>query len=406
MKNKKRLIFTTSLYLLIVLTVTTTFAWFFINREIEIDYTSEIICQAGTSLEISMLNGIDEETQEEDWSQYSSYIKYTGVNAKIEDISGDGKNLYRPTAITNDPETGELIPEGLAPAVKTDEDGYGEFLEVEVKLRTTSTMNVYLSGASEILPINTSDTDKNVFGDFPKDYIAGAIRVAILEKDENGNEELKMIWAPNPYIHLKKEGNSYSCKDGGEIETYYYYKIDSNTGKMVKYQVTSDEYASKLFVLGNTETTELMTGKSPVITNLSPSLDSIYEQRIVIRVWFEGTDREANQALSGGKVRMNLKFIGMQEKLDASDTNVALVESVSFTEVDGKVTEVVNMTSDMYYSFDGYTWEQYDESKQDSIISNINGRTENLIMYIKYPENEVSYEYMIRHEFIKEVTNE
>ena len=400
MKNKKKLIGLITFYLIIIFTVTTTFAWFFINKEIEVDYGSEIVCEAGTSLEISMLEGINQETSEEQWSDYSGYVKYDGVIPKIEDITGNGKELYRPTAIETNPETGELYPVGLTAANKIDSQGYGDFIELELKLRTTSTMNVYLSGESLVNPITTSDTDRNVFGKFSKDYIAGAIRVAILEKDDDGNEELKMIWAPNPKIELiKNSNNTYDLDPDGDIETYYYYKFDSVSGKVIKYQVGSEEYASKLFVLGSTNTTESMVNNSPVLAELTPSLDEIVEKRMVVRIWFEGTDREADQALGGGQVKMNLKFIGMLEKENHSEDVITMMDSISFTNEDGIVTEITNVTDDVYYSIDGYTWLQCNESGVSSLIEKINVRTSELKVYLKYLESPTCYEYTLTHIF-------
>ena len=61
-KNKLTLYLLTSVIVLILIGTTTTFAWFFINKQVEVDYGSEITCQAGTSLEVSMLEKIDPET--------------------------------------------------------------------------------------------------------------------------------------------------------------------------------------------------------------------------------------------------------------------------------------------------------------------------------------------------------
>ena len=387
-------------YLLILLIVSTSFAWFFINKELEVDYENEIICEAGTSLEISMLKNVDSETLNEEWTDYSGYVKYTGVSAKIEDISGNGKELYRPTAIETDPDTGELYPTGLTTAGKIDNNGYGDFIELNLKFRSTSNMNVYLSGDSIINPITTSDTDRNIFGKFSKDFIAGAIRVAILEVDDNGNEELKMIWAPNPNIQLiRKTDGTYDLKENGTIETYYYYKKNELSGEIEKYKVESDDFANKLFVLGSTNTTDSMVNKSPLLTTLTPSLDEVIEKRIVVRVWYEGTDREANQALSGGQVKMNLKFIGMLEKESQSEDVIETMNSIAFAYNDKTVTDIENISNKVYYSTNGYSWYACTESAVNTLINTINNRTEKLNVYFKYLETEVSYEYMVKHTF-------
>lgn len=400
MKNRKKLIGLITFYLLIIFTVTTTFAWFFINKEIEVEYGSEIICEAGTSLELSLYEGIDEETSEELWTDYSGYVKYDGIAAKIQDITGNGKNLYRPTGIETNPDTGELYPGGLTVASKTDTTGYGDYIELEVKMRSTSNMNVYLSGDSIVEPIHEFDTDKNIFGNFSKDFIVGAIRVAVLEKAEDGSEELKMLWAPMPKIELiKNPDHTYRLEQDGDIETYYYYKFDEASGKPIKHEVTSEEYASKLFVIGSTNTTESMVNNSPVLTTLSPSIDEVVEKRMVIRVWFEGTDREADQALGGGQVSMNLKFVGMLEKDAQSEDVTQMMDSISFTEEENNITKIENITEDVYYSIDGYTWLKCSESGVNNLISAINNRTKDLKVYLKYLESATCYEYMVTHTF-------
>ena len=94
MKRKKMgFIILTSIYLLILLIISTSFAWFFINKEVEVDYGTEITCEAGSSLEISMLEDVSD-NGEESWSEFSGYVKYNGPSAKIEDITGDGKTLF------------------------------------------------------------------------------------------------------------------------------------------------------------------------------------------------------------------------------------------------------------------------------------------------------------------------
>lgn len=387
-------------YLLILLCTSVTFAWFFINKEIEVDYGSEITCEAGTSLEISMLQGIDEETNEEIWSDYTGYIKRKGVSAKIQDITGDGKTLYRPGSLETDPDTGELYPARFEQAVDIDSQGYGDFIELNLKLRSTSTMNVYLSGDSVVEPISTKDTDPNIFGAFSKDYIVGAIRIAFLEKDAEGNEELKMIWAPQPRIQLTKSGDKYSLNPSGSIETYYYYKLNQTSGLIEKYQVTKEEFQNKVFVLGSTETNETMANKSGIITTLQSSLDEIVEKQIVVRIWYEGTDREADQALGGGHVNVNLKFNGLQEKENLPNDIVELMKSIKFKTSGISVTGVEEVTEEIQYSINNcYSWHYCTEDNVNNLISSINGRKKPLNVYFRYPESTSNYDYIVSHHF-------
>lgn len=390
-------------YLLILLCTSVTFAWFFINKEIEVDYGSEITCEAGTSLEISMLEGIDNVTQEEIWSDYTGYIRRKGVTAKIQDITGDGKTLYRPGALETNPDTGELYPSRFEQAVTIDELGYGDFIELNLKLRSTSSMNVYLSGESFVEPVSTKDTDPNIFGSFSKDYIAGAVRVAILEVDENGKEELKMIWAPMPQIELIKTKNKYTLSHDGSIETYYYYKYNDETKTVEKYKVKREEFESKLFVLGSTNSDKTMAGKSPVLTHIESNLEEVIEKRLVVRLWYEGTDREADQALGGGHVNLNLKFNGLQEKESITKENQDLMNSLSFKTTSSSVNginNIENIDTTIYYSVnDCYKWYPCTKEGIEALCGEINGRKKDLNVYLKYPESPTSYDYIVSYTF-------
>ena len=402
MSKNKKIFPIVSLFILFLLTIGTTFAWFFINKELEIDYVSEIVCEAGTSLEISMLNGIDEQSQEEIWTPYGSSIRCEGVIPKIEDVSGNGESLYAPTSLINDPETGELMPEGLVPASKMNSEGYGHYVEIEVKLRTTSTMNVFISGSSSIEPIEYQDTNRNVYGKFSRDYISGAARVAILEKDDQGNEDLKMLWAPNPQVQLTKTIDYrgklvYDLKPASDVyETYSYYKYNETTKKIEKYFVTSDEYANKEFTLGSTGTDETFIDNSPLITSLTPSLDEVVEKRLVIRMWYEGTDREADQALSGGQVKMNLKFIGMQEKEATPNDRISMVDGIKVTRtITNNIAkyEVNNVDDNVYFSINGYRWHKVNSDKLTALGEAIYNQSGNKKIYFKYVEDAIYYEY-------------
>ena len=396
MKQKKITYLLISVVMLFMLTITVTFAWFFVNQQVEVDYGSEVICQAGTSLELSMFEGYDEETNEEMWSPYSGYVKYSDTSAKIEDISGNGKDLYVPTSLSTDPETGELKPEGLKEAEKTDAEGYGHYLEMKVKFKSLSSMNIYLSGDSLVSPINTSDTDRNVFGNFSKHYISGAVRVAILSVDENDNEEVKMIWAPNPNIELtyNSKTGKYNLNTKGEIEKYSYYMKNPSTGLVERYYVTAEDYVNKKFVIGSTKTDETFVNNSPLLGKLAPVIgEGFAEEKMIIRVWFEGTDREANQALGGGQVKVNLKFIGMNEKTEPTTEMKLSVDKITCEKIDGRYS-FNNVTEGVLYSLNGYTWEEYTEQAITKINLYLKEQQKDTKVYFKSKETDLHYEYI------------
>ncbi len=366
MKNT-RIKIITSLLLTLFLIAGATLAWFFTNNDVTVDYGSTIQCEAGNSLEISVNGG----------QTWHTSVSYSTVSPKIVDISGNGVNLYRPMVITD---AGE--PQNFAVAQKIDAEGKGDYLEMEVMLRSTSTMNVYFSGESYVTPKSTSTQQHNIYGPFSKDYIAGAIRVAVIEKDASGNEQLKMLWAPNSKYELVNDGGKYDFKPNGTAESgYHYYASDDNTiENLTKYTVTADQFASKQFVVDSTGGNINTSGNSPILTVLDTKLnedDPVYTKTLIIRAWFEGTDREADQALSGGWANMLFKFNGMQKQQpDAAKT------------ADIKAISVVNgafsgLKEGMVYSTNGRDWNAYTASS---------AFTSGATYFFKYPETDTQFE--------------
>lgn len=296
--NKKRMIFLSVCVILLLSLVAGTFAWFYVNEDVTVSYGNSVFCEAGDSLEISLVeNG--------ETGRWTSSIDYSGLDFTLIDISGDGTNLYRPTEIDENQQ-----PVAMMKAVSSLEDSKNyDYLEMEISFRSTSKMDVYFSEESFVLPVNTSNTTGNIYGNFSRDFIAGAMRVAII--DESG--ELKMLWAPNSKYHLIQNSNgSYSFKQESTPEAAYYYYAEDEENNIVQKQIPAEYYDDKRFVVDSTGATKNDPGKSPVLVSLNPEGEAAYDQKNVkIRIWFEGTDREAHQALAGGNVKIKLKFVGI-----------------------------------------------------------------------------------------------
>lgn len=371
MKNKKKnkiKLFAIYLILPLFMLVTVSFAWFFINQQVELDYEPNIQCEAGHSLEISI---DDEQT-------WAGAAKLTGDIPKMLDITGDGQNLYKPITIDEN-----LVPQGFEKAEAIDPiSGEVNFIEIQVKLRTNSKMNVYLSADSFVQPVNLGTATNSIFGSFSRNYIAGAVRVYVGEI-VNGKEEPRMLWDPNPYYKLVRNQNgTYNfygkgftnefdfSKDGYE-DFPTYVDVDAKNGTSnYKYYVekdneysttniTIDDIAKKKLSLGKVGgTNELMAGDSPILTSFDPAVDKASEQELmkkslVIRVWFEGTDREADQALSGGEIKMYFKFNGVN-KAAALETNQNAINAITYS--GGRFNHLQN---GFEYSNDGFHWIKY-----------------------------------------------
>ena len=370
-KNKKRLLLSSLCVILLLALIGGSMAWLLTNENVSITYGNSIFCEAGDSLEISL---IDENGAPVGWS---STIDYSSGKFTTVDISGDGCNLYRPTEINEMQQ-----PLNFVEAVSSLEDiNSYDYVEMVIAFRSLSKMNVYLSEESFIAPVNTNKADSNIYGKFSNDYIAGAMRVAVV--DESG-QILKMLWAPNSQYHLIRnldengnEKGTYEFNPDSKVEQAYKYYAMAD-GELKEQEVPADLYASKQFVIDSTGAKKGWTGNAPVLASLVPESEGARAQQTVrIRIWFEGTDREAHQALAGGNVNVKLKFIGISKETETK------IDDIDFDKDSGTFT---NLEYGVFFSTDGRMWEEYKAGVNLPTLESGSS------IYIKYPETSTHFE--------------
>ncbi len=250
------------------------------------------------------------------------------------DVTGDGIDLWRP----------QMDDSGAAPDL-TEEDNWtkatkdpyddGElldFIEVPVSFRSDRQMNIYLGANSAVTPIcaqgnslYSSDPDSDLWSKvenvsnfstssarFSRNYIAGAVRVAVLQNtgtEASPQLERKALWVPNPNYELITSP-SYDLKANGTAEesyTYYTYSVtDSQAEKTLKTWAAGDVKTS--FTTGSSDTP---SDSDYVTTMQQNTTDGLYYADLVIRIWVEGTDREARLALAGGEFDVDLQFVAV-----------------------------------------------------------------------------------------------
>ncbi len=146
-----------------------------------------------------------------------------------------------------------------------------------------------------------SEKRKSPYGNFSKDNIIGAIRVAIFVEDV-----LKMIWIPNSTIELKENANkTFEVLTDGEVEeSFTFINNDEST-----FSILTNGNAN-----GNTEVGgvtyvwgEINLDNCPKVTDISK------EKKFKVVIWIDGNDRECTNALVGGKININLCFNAKQE---------------------------------------------------------------------------------------------
>ena len=188
----------------------------------------------------------------------------------------------------------------------------GKYFEQILEFRSDVTQYIYLSGESYVSAVD----------DQGNSYIDGAIRVAFFELDENDNETLKYIWAPNSTVEYSPDTNSFTRE--GTVEPYYYYQtsltpIDPST-------LVEGVADPNMVMISTADTDELGCGYDPdhkfLWTNgqnmpeNAPALmlvraaegDGLGQNKMKVKVWLEGYDRECVSLLSGQKFTMMFQF--------------------------------------------------------------------------------------------------
>lgn len=225
-----------------------------------------------------------------------------------------------------------------------------DFLEFMVTIRTNMEGTVYLSPESMVMPFDTKDKTRfSQFGcyldsdgemtdtPFSRDYISAATRVAISEifteeEDENTVEveKLRLIWAPNKDQELRAPLDDLEnpietattgwgfLNESDSEQDYFYYDGE----KVVK--LTDEQRNGVPIPLNDEDDTFLfcdsLSDRGTKVGTLVLKEDGKYYCFLRVRIWIEGTDREAKSALAGGHFKTKLVFGSLGK--DINDTGV------------------------------------------------------------------------------------
>lgn len=119
---------------------------------------------------------------------------------KLSLITGNGINFFEPKL---NRKTGVPLknPDGSWKGTDIYEsNSSGKYVDIDLYFRSTMEKSIYLANDSTVSPKNTADR-KSGFGDFSKDYICAASRLAFLNEDKNN---CNFIWAPNSNYELRE----------------------------------------------------------------------------------------------------------------------------------------------------------------------------------------------------------
>ena len=136
------------------------------------------------------------------WRKSDILAKYDSTNggSLMQLLSGNGQNLYYTKSVDAN---GDVKDSDF---VKISDDKAGDYcLEFEAYFRSENKCSVALTDQSKVEPYDLTETERNNSFGFSPDYIAGAARVAFLEK--GGTESAPTwaktgLWIPNPLYQL------------------------------------------------------------------------------------------------------------------------------------------------------------------------------------------------------------
>ena len=341
--------------------ISSAFSWFLISKDVDINFDTPLHVDLKGGLEVSI----------DDGEFFASSFALDCELPDVLDVSGDGINLFTPTAFTGIDNDIPVSYASATPIILTgdytsDTPVYnasnGDYIELPLTFRSRQALSVYLSSSSFIRPKNTSGNTSS-YGSFSKDYIAGAVRAAFLEEVSDGVYENLLTWIPNPDYHLTYTSAQYTAtfsqNDSGNREASYPYvqSFEDDTITMGAFE-TYLETQRKVLIADapSGDDSDQMESRILVTLTKANENDDYYTGSILVRIWIEGYDRESMIPLAGGNVSISLSFnaIGKvkndtwESSIDTIDGATVTAQSISGTTL--TLTGAGSLsTEDLYY---------------------------------------------------------
>lgn len=243
-----------------------------------------------------------------------------------------------------------------------------DYLEFDVWFKNDSSVKLFLDKDSSVYPEcgTTKDdlilypgSDKKIddivrasaYGDFSRDLIAGAVRVAFIRYNYNTETDKfelestpSLVWAPNKGYEITEGDGWYSASiDSKNSQNYKYIKVNSSNS-------FSEEDVTNLLDVIHASYDEKMANGDPVLVSIDTEDNLEKKVGLKVRVWVEGNDRDAVSALKGGIFKINLSFVGLSKVENNNIPNVS-VDEVSMS--------IHGIDEHMEYSTDGETYTKY-----------------------------------------------
>ena len=274
-KNKLAIILYETFFAVLALVVVS-FAWFTYSDEIS---------TTGINLEIKGAINISISSDQTTWDTATN-ISPSGA-MKLTELSGDGINLFSPV-VADKKVTGYTNVSGF-----NQEDL--SYLEFKFYINSNGPTQLTYGVGCSVVPVNSSKLQDN---------IAGAIRVACFDTTGGKTPTSSVVWAPNSTYQYSNG----AVNKNGTVESKYTYATNSST--TLKEVVTNGEASGvsndKDFIWGEINE-QMVADMNPfLIINSEYGTNTVSE--VTVRIWIEGTDREAVKDLIGGQFKVHLSF--------------------------------------------------------------------------------------------------
>lgn len=309
------------LSVLLISVMVTVLSWFMTTGESKINGVNISVRTTG-HLEISLDKGENKE-----YHKYIDIGEHINLEKDIKmlDITGDGNTFLRPEleqangiAVVKPSGEWETPTEGV------------DYISFDLFLRSNTPLDVYLGSDSATVPsvgfsnLTWYDAENkheeaekyngSTYGDFSKDCIIGAARLAFLnEYNSNTNQydNTKFIWIPNPNIYLDSNNwvvNTNIANNAYGTFTHSYYKPDKTKVEYPNEKTVTDLTATEDIIPEDTKS--MITTTNIPASEVPGAEEGYYYSRVKVNTWIEGTDTEARRALAGGYFNMELDLIG------------------------------------------------------------------------------------------------
>ncbi len=364
----------------------TALGWFVLDRTAGIESAENMTITAGSNLEIS-LDG-------EHWDQKQTPT----LSHTCPDITGDGINFWYPNTLDENDTPLFGSPDTFLNINAIDDrfDRSQYYVDVVLHFKTSGNSAVYLQKTSTVQPMDP-DTNDAMGGEMPNDAIAGAVRVAFYEIPRDRVDDpdyqpaaadLKCIWIPNDKYEIygttqtDEDGNTvngFAFTDNGTREDSYGYLAPVTDGDGNRtfdvFTWSAEDYASGKVLVGSALAANTYTnGDGTVIPAMThgavPLLDfgdstGMTEKTMLIRIWIEGTDREAHTYLNSGDIQYTFDFITI-EKEDSTLKTVTYANG-DLAYADGSPVA----TGELLYSYDGIAWAPYSTTNHPGLTNDL-----------------------------------